>query len=80
MPLLQTSVGETDLRARGPEVVRCVFSEQAHPCTDAPVVLGPDPVIGPQTIVIQRSGADGGVPPVTLATDGLRPFSVEAGS
>ena len=47
---------------------------------NAPVVLGPDPVIGPQTIVIQRSSAGGGVPPVMLATDGLRPFSVEAGS
>ena len=27
-----------------------------------------------------RSSAGGGVPPVMLTTDGLRPFSVEAGS
>ncbi|MDR0274258.1 MAG: prepilin-type N-terminal cleavage/methylation domain-containing protein [Burkholderiaceae bacterium] len=42
----------------------------------APVALGPDPVIGPQAIVIQRGDVSASASSLTLATDGLRPFAV----
>ncbi|MDR2129497.1 MAG: prepilin-type N-terminal cleavage/methylation domain-containing protein [Burkholderiaceae bacterium] len=38
---------------------------------NAPVLLGPDPVIGPQTVQLRR--AESG-PRLELQTDGLRPF------
>ncbi len=41
---------------------------------NAPVLLGPDPVIGPQAVVLHRAG--GSRPLMQVATDGLRPFSV----
>ena len=44
---------------------------------NAPVVLGPDPVIGPQAVVIRRG--DAGAASLTLVTDGLRPFAVAVG-
>ena len=43
---------------------------------NAPVTLGPDPIIAAQAIVLQRAGS--ATPPLRVATDGLRPFSVEA--
>ena len=43
---------------------------------NAPLTLGPDPIIGPQAVVLQR--ADSSTPPLRVATDGLRPFEVEA--
>ncbi len=42
------------------------------------VLLGPDPVIGAQAVVLRR--ADGTGLPLTIATDGLRPFAVAAGA
>ena len=44
-----------------------------------PVVLGPDPVIGPQTIILLRGDVSAGTATLTLATDGLRPFAVAVG-
>jgi general secretion pathway protein H len=48
--------------------------------TDAPLQLGPDPIIGPETVVIESSARPGHA--VRIATDGLRPFVVspEGGS
>jgi len=40
------------------------------------LTLGPDPIISAQQVVLQRAG-DGRVQTVRVATDGLRPFSVE---
>ena len=42
---------------------------------NAPVWLGPDPVIGAQAIVLRRTGST--QPPLAVRTDGLRPFTVE---
>ncbi len=41
---------------------------------NAVLVLGPDPVIGPQAVLLQRR--DDPTPPLRVATDGLRPFAV----
>jgi general secretion pathway protein H len=41
---------------------------------DAPLLLGPDPVIGAQAVVLQRAGSPSRL---RVGTDGLRPFSVE---
>jgi len=41
----------------------------------APLVLGPDPVIGPQAVLLYRAGQN--APRLRVATDGLRPFTVE---
>lgn len=43
---------------------------------NAPVLLGPDPLIGPQAIMIHRAGSS--QPLISIATDGLRPFTVTA--
>lgn len=53
--------------------------------TQGPVLLGPEPLIAPQSIALQMATPDaaGGNSPVTLAprlwlvTDGLRPFVVQ---
>ncbi len=45
---------------------------------NAVLVLGPDPVIGPQAVVLQRR--DEQTPPLRVATDGLRPFAVVQGA
>lgn len=42
---------------------------------NAPVTLGPDPIIPAQAIVLQLTGS--ATPPLRVATDGLRPFEVE---
>ena len=42
---------------------------------NAVLVLGPDPVIGPQAVLLRRRGDDT-TPPLRIATDGLRPFAV----
>jgi general secretion pathway protein H len=49
----------------GPDVLATVTS---------PVVLGPEPIIGPQRIVLSSRTQPGRS--LTLATDGLRPFAV----
>ena len=41
----------------------------------APLVLGPDPVIGPQAVLLHLAGQ--GTPQLRVSTDGLRPFTVE---
>ena len=44
---------------------------------NAPVLLGPDPIIGAQALRLAREGASGQPPQwVEIATDGLRPFAV----
>jgi general secretion pathway protein H len=42
---------------------------------NAPLLLGPDPVIGAQAVVLYRAGAS--QPRLRVGTDGLHPFSVE---
>jgi general secretion pathway protein H len=41
----------------------------------APVLLGPEPIIGPQTVVLISRSQPG--KSVRLATDGVRPFAVQ---
>ncbi|MDR0457670.1 MAG: prepilin-type N-terminal cleavage/methylation domain-containing protein [Burkholderiaceae bacterium] len=41
----------------------------------APLVLGPDPVIGPQAVLLYPAGKS--APRLRVSTDGLRPFTVE---
>ena len=45
---------------------------------NAALLLGPDPIIDAQAVVLARSaaGSDGTVPTLQIATDGLRPFAV----
>lgn len=42
---------------------------------NAPLTLGPDPIIAAQAVVLHRAGT--GQPLLRVATDGLRPFGVE---
>ena len=42
---------------------------------NAPLMLGPDPIIAAQAVVLHRAGTS--QPLLRVATDGLRPFSVE---
>ena len=49
---------------------------QGEPAIDATLLLGPEPIIGPQSVVlISRSQSDRRV---RLATDGVRPFALAA--
>ncbi|WP_137896733.1 prepilin-type N-terminal cleavage/methylation domain-containing protein [Ramlibacter sp. 2FC] len=41
----------------------------------ARIVLGPEPLIGPQAVLLQREGTPG--PAWRVATDGLRPFAAQ---
>lgn len=43
---------------------------------NAPLVLGPDPIIGAQSVLLRRAGDSAAQ--LRVATDGLRPFTVEA--
>ena len=52
------------------------LDSQTSAIGNAPVVLGPDPIIGAQAVVLQRSGSDR-AQRLRVATDGLRPFTVE---
>lgn len=47
---------------------------QVRAASAAPVWLGPDPIIAPQRIVLQRAGSNGHV---AVVSDGLRPFHAE---
>ena len=49
-----------------------------HAVGNAALLLGPDPIIDAQTVVLARraAGSDGTVPTLQIATDGLRPFAV----
>ncbi len=42
---------------------------------NAPLLLGPDPIIAAQAVLLQRAGRSQAL--LRVATDGLRPFSVE---
>lgn len=44
--------------------------------TSGDIVLGPEPLIGPQTIIISYPGRNATA--VAVATDGVRPFAVQA--
>ena len=50
------------------------LDDQTRAIGNAPLLLGPDPVIGPQVVQIRRAGAN--QPVISIATDGLRPFAV----
>ena len=50
---------------------------QTRALGNAPVVLGPDPIIGAQSVVLQRAGGTTQAQ-MRVATDGLRPFTVGA--
>lgn len=47
---------------------------QTRAIGNAPLLLGPDPVIGAQAVHIRRAGTS--QPVISIATDGLRPFAV----
>ena len=44
--------------------------------TSAPLLLGPEPLIAPQAVVLSQAGHPGRR--LQVGTDGLRPFSVQA--
>jgi general secretion pathway protein H len=44
--------------------------------TDGPLLLGPDPIVGPESVVIESSTRPGHA--LRIATDGLRPFAVSS--
>ena len=48
---------------------------QTNALGNAPLVLGPDPIIGAQSVLLQRGA--GSQAQLRVATDGLRPFTVE---
>ena len=54
------------------------LSAGTHAVGNAALLLGPDPIIDAQAVVLARSaaGSDGTVPTLQIATDGLRPFAV----
>ena len=54
------------------------LSAGTHAVGNAALLLGPDPIIDAQAVVLARSaaGSDGAVPTLQIATDGLRPFAV----
>ena len=64
------------LPASAPPLPRHWLDARTVAVGNAPVWLGPDPVIGAQTIVLRRAGSN--QPPLAVHTDGLRPFAVEA--
>ena len=58
-----------------PPLPRHWLDRQTVALGNAPVWLGPDPVIAPQAIVLRRLGST--LAPLSVQTDGLRPFTVE---
>ena len=49
---------------------------QTHAIGNAALLLGPDPIIGAQAVLLARASADGAAQTLQIATDGLRPFAV----
>lgn len=49
------------------------LDSQTRTMGNAPLILGPDPLIGPQSVLIHRAGTH--QPVVSISTDGLRPFT-----
>ena len=64
------------LPATAPKLPDHWLDAQTAVAGNAPLLLGPDPVIGAQAVVLYRAGTD--LPPLRVGTDGLRPFSVQA--
>ncbi len=64
------------LPATAPPLPTGWLDARTHALGNAPVTLGPDPIVPAQAIVLQLAGS--ATPPLRVATDGLRPFSVEA--
>ena len=52
------------------------LSDQTSASTDGPLWLGPEPIIGPKTITLAAAARPQRV--VRLATDGVRPFAIQA--
>jgi general secretion pathway protein H len=42
-----------------------------------PVLLGPEPIIGPQSVALSTASNTASRPLLWVATDGLRPFTVQ---
>jgi general secretion pathway protein H len=52
------------------------LSDTTQARTDRPLQLGPDPIVGPESVVIESSTRPGHA--LRIATDGLRPFAVSS--
>lgn len=52
------------------------LSDTTQVRTTAPLQLGPDPIVGPESVVIESSTRPGHT--LRIATDGLRPFTVSS--
>ena len=52
------------------------LSPQTSASADGALWLGPEPIIGPNTVTLAVTGRPGRV--VRLATDGVRPFAIQA--
>ena len=63
------------LPATAPRLPDRWLDAQTAVAGNAPLLLGPDPVIGAQAVVLYRAGE--GQPRLRVGTDGLHPFSVE---
>ena len=63
------------LPASAPPLPKRWLDERTVAVGNAPLWLGPDPIIGAQAVALRR--ADGQGPVLRVATDGLRPFGVE---
>jgi general secretion pathway protein H len=66
------------LPATAPRLPNRWLDAQTAVIGNAPLLLGPDPVIGAQAVVLYRAGAH--PPQLRVGTDGLRPFTVEYGT
>lgn len=55
------------------------LNDSTRAFVNAPIVLGPEPLIGPQTVSLSRAPDNAQSPTARLwvATDGLRPFTVQ---
>lgn len=62
------------LPATAPPLPDRWLDAQTRAASAQPVWLGPDPIIAPQRIVLQRAGSSGRV---AVVSDGLRPFHAE---
>lgn len=74
--LVVAQVEEGQARIEGASiesVVALVWQSPAVHAQPVRVVLGPEPVIAPQQVMLRAAG----VPPVLVATSGVQPFAVE---
>lgn len=63
------------LPASAPPLPRHWLDARTRALGNAPLTLGPDPIIGAQAVDLQLAGSP--TPALRVATDGLRPFGVE---